>query len=137
MKTKLLFSVIALNLNACAAYQAVKQPGPADLSGIGIGTSRQVLVTKLGPPKMIDTLQDGTKQDMFEFQSGMHQASKARAILYVAGDVFTLGLSELIFWPLELTVMDSATCTALATYDNQYNVKSWSVTDKNNSAQGC
>jgi hypothetical protein len=137
MKTKLLLSILALNLTACAAYQAVKQPGPADLTNIGIGTSRQALVTKLGPPKMIDTLHDGTKQDMFEFQSGMHQASKARAILYIAGDVFTLGLSELIFWPLELTVMDSATCTALATYDEGYNVKSWSVTDKNNSAQGC
>jgi hypothetical protein len=131
--------IIALSMlsTGCAAYQAIKQPGPADLSGIGVGTPRQTIVSRLGPPKMIDTLKDGTKQDMFEFQSGLHQASKARAVLYIAGDVFTLGLSEIIFWPLELTVMDSAKCTAMAIYDENYNVTSWSVTDTDNSAQGC
>jgi hypothetical protein len=124
-------------LSGCSVYQAIQQPGPADLSGIGIGTPRQSIVSRLGAPKMIDTLKDGSKQDIFEFQSGAHQASKVRAVFYAAADVFTIGLAEIVLWPLELTALNSATCTGMATYDDNYKVTSWSVADRNNSAQDC
>jgi hypothetical protein len=81
-----------VSLNGCSIYKALDQPGPADLAGIGVGIPRQTIITKLGAPKMIDTTKEGLKQDVFEFQSGFHQASKARVILYLAGDVFTLGV---------------------------------------------
>ncbi|HEY8035220.1 MAG TPA: hypothetical protein VIF37_06485 [Methylobacter sp.] len=116
----------------------ITQPGAADLSGIGAGTRREEIITRLGAPKFGDTDKNGNKQDIFEFQSGMHQASKVRALPYLAADVFTLSLAELILWPLELTAMDSATCIGIATYDSMLKVDRWSVTRKKDaSAQDC
>lgn len=133
----ILISTALISLSGCSVYKASTQPGPADLSGIGIGTPRQVVISKLGPPKMVDADANGNKQDMFEFQSGMHQATKARVILYLAADVFTLSLAELVLWPMEMTVMESASCTGLATYDSKLKIESWNVTNKKESAQDC
>ena len=116
-------------LNGCSVYQATTQPGPADLSGIGIGTERQYIISKLGAPKLAETNANGLKEDMFEFQSGMHQGAKARVILYLAADVFTLALAEVILWPLELTLMEAATCIGTATYSNDMKAQSWRVTN--------
>lgn len=86
---------------------------------------------------MVDNDASGHKQDIFEFQSGMHQASKARVILYLAADVFTATLAELVLWPMEMTVLESATCTGVATYDSQLKVESWQVMNKKESLQNC
>ena len=77
--------------------------------------------------------------DMFEFQSGAHQASKARAIPYLAADVFTLGLAELILWPIEMTAFEAATCHGMATYNAQQKVIAWQATTKagQSSVQDC
>ena len=122
--------------NACSVYKAATQPPPADLQGLGIGTPRQEVIQRLGAPKFSDTNAEGKKQDSFEFQSGMHQGSKARVILYLAADVFTLALAELILWPMELTVMESATCNAFATYDASQKIEVWNV-KKKDGVQGC
>lgn len=124
-------------VSGCSIYKASTQPGPADLSGIGIGTPRQSVIAKLGAPKMVDSDSGGHKQDIFEFQSGMHQASKSRVILYLAADVFTATLAELVLWPMEMTVLESATCTGIATYDSKLKVESWQVTNKKESLQNC
>lgn len=139
MKTKITIAIIlSTQLFGCSAYQAISQPGSVDTSSIGIGTPRQEIISKLGTPKMIDTNQQGQKTDMFEFVSGANQATKARAILYVAADLFTLFASEIITWPLELTVFDAAKCTGLAVYDDKLKIKSWSLSDKNGmTIQGC
>ena len=122
--------------SACSISKAANQPPPADLLGLGVGSPRQEVIQRLGTPTFTDTNAEGKKQDSFEFQSGMHGASKARIILYVAGDLITLGLAELIFWPLELTLMKSATCNAFATYDASQKVEVWSVKQKDG-VQGC
>lgn len=122
--------------SACSVYKAATQPPPADLSGIGIGTPRQELIQRLGAPKFSDTDPQGRKQDSFEFQSGMHGASKARIILYLAADIFTLTLAEIILWPMELTVMESAVCNGFATYDYSQKVEAWKVSKKDG-VQGC
>ena len=140
MLSKLLLSSCAgiiLLTSGCSVYQAANQPGPADLTGIGIGTPRQEIIARIGAPKMIDTDSKGHKQDYFEIVSGLHQATKARVILYLAADVFTLTLAELVLWPLELTAMKEATCNGVATYDADQKVISWNVHSKENSAQKC
>jgi len=129
--------IISACLSGCSAYKALSQPGPADLSGIGIGTPRQEIFSRLGAPKMVDAAANGDKQDIFEFQSGMHQASKIRAVFYAAADVFTFGLAELILWPVEITMLESATCTGIATYDSKLKVESWYISNKKNSGQEC
>ncbi len=95
-----------------------------------------MVITKLGPPKFSDADPEGRKQDTFEFTSGLHQASKARIIPYLAADIFTLGLAELILWPIELTVMERATCIAMATYDQSHKVEVWNLSQKDG-VQGC
>ena len=122
--------------SACSVYKAATQPPPADLQGIGVGTPRQELLQRLGAPKFSDTDPQGRKQDSFEFLSGMHGASKARIILYLAADLFTLCLAEIILWPMELTVMETATCNGFATYDQSQKVETWSVSKKDG-VQGC
>ena len=133
----LILTSLALSLGGCSVYKAATQPGPADLSGIGVGTPRQIIISRLGTPKMIDTDAKGHKQDIFEFSSGMHQATKVRVVLYLAADVFTLTLAELLLWPLEMTLLESATCTGIANYDLNLKVQSWMVTDKKDTAQNC
>lgn len=135
---KILIPIAFALLDGCSVYKAASQPGPADLIGIGVGTKREEIISKLGAPKLVDNDKNGHKQDVFEFQSGLHQASKMRILPYLAADVFTLTLAELILWPMEMTILDKATCTGIATYDKKLQVESWLVTDKkDSSAQGC
>ena len=129
-------ALVILAHSACSVYKAATQPGPADLTGLGVGSLRQEVITRLGAPKFSDTDSEGRKEDSFEFQSGFHQASKARIILYLAADFFTLTLAEIILWPMELTVMERATCTAFATYDQSQKVETWKVSQKDG-VQGC
>lgn len=129
---KLIVSCLLLSaLSGCSVYKVLTQPGPANLDGIGVGTSRQEMISRLGPPKAIDTDKNGNKIDMFEFESGLHHASKLRAIPYLAGDFFTLFLSELVFWPMELTILESDVCTGTAMYDNNQKMMAWQVNRKN------
>lgn len=127
---------VLLAQSGCSVYKAASQPGPADVTGIGVGSRRTDVITRLGAPKFSDTDESGQKQDTFEFQSGLHQASKARVILYVAADFFTLCLAELILWPMELTVMERASCIAVATYNRSQKVEAFAVTQKDG-VQGC
>ncbi len=83
---------------------------------------------------MVDTDNQGNKQDVFQFQSGLHHASKIRALPYLAADVFTLTLSELLLWPLEITAMEAATCNGTATYDSRLRVTNWFVSKKYDSS---
>ena len=128
--------LVILAHSSCSVYKASTQPGPANLTGLGIGSSRGEVITRLGAPKFSDTDPQGRKQDTFEFESGFHQASKVRIILYLAADVFTLTLAELILWPMELTVMERAKCLAFVTYDQSQKVEIWNVTQKDG-VQGC
>lgn len=128
--------LLLLSFPGCSVYKAATQPGPADLSGLGIGTPRTQVIMQLGPPKMSESDAQGKKTDIYEFASGLHQGSKARIILYLAADVFTLALAELILWPIELTVMEKAVCIAHATYDKDQRVEAWMVRQKDG-VQSC
>ena len=128
--------VIMIANSACSVYKASTQPPPADLTGMGIGTRRVEVITRLGAPKFSDTDPAGKKQDVFEFESGFHQGSKARVILYLAADLFTLCLAEIILWPMEMTVMERAKCIASVTYDESQKVENWVLAQKDG-VQGC
>ena len=39
--------LICISLSGCSVYKAASQPGPADLSGIGVGTPRQIIISRL------------------------------------------------------------------------------------------
>lgn len=121
-------------MDGCSVYKALSQPGPADLTGIGPGASRAELLSRFGAPLMVDNDSRGNKLDVFQFQSGFHHASKFRALPYLAADLFTLTLAELILWPIELTALETATCTGAATYDANLRVITWIVNRKTDSS---
>ena len=122
--------------NACSISRAANQPPPADLQGLGVGTSRLEVIQRLDAPKFSETDAEGKKQEAYEFQSGMHGASKLRIIFYLAGDIVTLGLAEFIFWPIELTLLKSATCNATVTYDTSQKAETFHLSQKAG-VQGC
>ena len=46
--------MVCFFLGGCSVYQAAIQSGPADLSGIGLGTPRITMISKLGACRIID-----------------------------------------------------------------------------------
>jgi hypothetical protein len=129
-----IFLILMGLIEGCSVYKVLTQPGPAELDGIGPGSPRAELLSRFGAPLMVDNDSKGNKLDVFQFQSGHHQASKIRALPYLAADVFTLTLAELILWPIELTALETATCTGAATYDANLRVVTWIVNRKTDSS---
>ncbi|MFI3136920.1 MAG: hypothetical protein QX197_09095 [Methylococcaceae bacterium] len=111
-------------LCSCSIYQAAHAPRPVEYQQVKVGTPRTQAHELLGMPKMTEQKAQQTV-DSFAFSDGYHTASKARIILYLAGDIFTAGLSEIIFWPIEENVFDGSQCKATLTYDNNEQVLSY------------
>ena len=54
-------------------------------------------------------------------------------LLYLAGDLVTLGLAELVFWPMESVLMQGSKGRAIVVYGPDLIVRSVSVTRKDGS----
>jgi hypothetical protein len=105
----------ALSLPGCSIYKAATAPTPVALENVRNGASRIAIVGTLGIPKMSEVKGD-SKTDVYEFVNGSHEASKARIVLYIAGDLFTTFLAELVFWPMELGLGQGTAGRAIVTY---------------------
>jgi hypothetical protein len=46
---------------------------------------------------------------------------------YLAGDVFTLGLAEVVFWPVELALLKARDYKAHFAYDTQQHVNGYRI----------
>lgn len=113
--------------SGCATYTAVRIPGPVADETIGIGSHRSdVEVVLKRSPTDVYREGDGTIA-RYQYQDGPPEASKGRVILYLAGDVFTLFLSELIFWPIEAYASGQTQRIATAHYDPDNVLVAWSV----------
>ena len=117
-------------LYGCSIYEAIHAPAPVEYKHVRAGETREETIGHLGYPKMTEKTKDGKKVDRFEFMDGYHPASKGRVVLYLAGDVFTAGLAELIFWPMEMAVFDGKFCRATVTYGPDERVQHCAVVDK-------
>ncbi|NOT86221.1 MAG: hypothetical protein HOP02_15905 [Methylococcaceae bacterium] len=127
-KLILLISCTLTLLHGCSVYQAAHAPDPVEYKAVKLGSTRTETIATLGYPKMTDQ-KNNQKIDTFEFQDGYHAASKARIVLYLAGDVFTAGLAEFIFWPLEENVFDGQQCKGTVTYDVNNSVIGYDLKD--------
>lgn len=130
MLKKILTICFSASLLGCSVYSAIHAPDPVEYKDIKLGESRLSIITKMGTPKMSETNNE-VKTDLFEFTDGYGTASKSRVILYIAGDVFTLTLAELIFWPLEENAFDGKQCRGRVVYDRNDKVIDYEIVGKN------
>lgn len=115
-------------LCGCSIYEAAHAPPSVDYKKVNVGLTRAETISILGIPKLTDN-KEKQKTDTFEFLDGIHGASKARIILYLAGDIFTAGLSELIFWPIEANAFDGKQCRGTVSYNANDRVTGYNILD--------
>jgi hypothetical protein len=129
-KMKRLLAVIVCSALACGCsiYEAVHAPSPVDYKRVQLNATRLETITSLGLPKMTES-KDNKKIDTFQFFDGLHPASKSRIVFYVAGDFFSLGLAEFIFWPIEMLAFDGKKCTGTVSYNANDCVSSYTLLD--------
>jgi len=113
----------------CATYVAVTMPGPADDELIEPGMSQNEVETLLETGPESDYASGDITTVRYEYSDGPHQASKVRALVYIAGDVFTLFLTEIVFWPIELYASSEIERVATAEYDDDFTLHEWRVTE--------
>jgi hypothetical protein len=65
-----------------------------DLSMVRVGASRVLVEQELGKPIEQETLEDGRRSDVYEYEIG-DQPSGGRALAHGALDVLTLGIWEI------------------------------------------
>jgi hypothetical protein len=127
-----IMAVLVLNMVGCSIYKAATAPPPVAVDRVTVGTSRAEVMSVFGSPKNTDSAISG-KTDIYEFIDGNNGASKLRILPYIAADVFTLGLAELVLWPLELSVLQGSEGRAVVTFDADNVAKVVKVTEKNGS----
>jgi hypothetical protein len=113
----------------CSIYKAATAPSPVETSNLQIGMSRANVMSILGSPKSTEVV-NGERTEMYEYVNGSHEGSKVRILLYAAGDVFTIGLAELIFWPAELAFGQGTDERAVAIYDRDDKTRQIRITKK-------
>ena len=129
MKTSIIWIACGLLFSGCSVYEAAHAPPSVEYKHVRFGETRAETIAHLGLPKMSEKKGD-EQTDYFEFFDGYHPASKARIILYVAGDVFTACLAEVIWWPLEMAVFEGKLCRGTVKYGPENLVKSYEIRDK-------
>ena len=119
-------------MTGCSVMMAWKQPTIKDLSVLGPGTDRDVLVAQLGPPVSSEKIDNGQMKEIFAFVQGYSPTSlEMRGYLHATADVLSLGLWEIAGTPLEAH-FDGKLITVSVDFDSQKRVvstKTLSVTD--------
>jgi hypothetical protein len=128
------FSGLVLTLSltvfpACSIYKAATAPSPVGTDSLHAGMPRGQVISILGSPKSSE-VQNGERTEMFEYINGHSEGTKARILLYIAGDFFTLGLAELIFWPLEISLLQGSDERAVVMYGSDDKARVIQLTKK-------
>jgi hypothetical protein len=108
-------AILVALCSGCSIYKAATAPPPLAVENVKVGKSRDEIIASIGLPKSSENKGD-VRTDMHEFTSGSPEGTKIRIVLYVAGDVFTIGLAELVFWPIELAAGQGTDGRAIVTY---------------------
>lgn len=113
MRAVMIAMLAVLTFSGCSIYKVMTQPGHIPLGEVREGADRVKVEEIVGAPT--GSLPDGAV--VYQFADGKPGATKLRALLYLAGDVFTLGLAELIFFPTELYLLNEQSGMAGVKYD--------------------
>lgn len=115
-------ALLLLTLQGCSVYLASTQPDKKDLGVLDPGIPRTVVIAELGPPHSTEE-QMGVKTDLFRFRDGYSKFIKAvRVISHITLDVFSFGVWEAIWFPLE-SKLSGTDLTMQVTYDHNERVQ--------------
>ena len=117
----------------CSIYKAATAPPSVAVDHVRPGNTRFEVMSVFGSPKSSDVGQSNERTDVYEFIDGHHGATKLRIIPYLGADFFTLGLAELLLWPLELAALQGSEGRAVVTYDQNNRATTVIVTKKDGS----
>lgn len=104
-----LLLIISLMTSGCSVFMAASRSSyRGDINVVQIGVQRSVVIAELGQPDNFNTLENGVYDDRYNLDPEAHRTGTkiATVIFYLAGDIFTLLLTELIFTPAELAFRD-------------------------------
>ena len=132
MKSALVLLVFSFAMQGCSVYLAATAPGPVAVEEVKVGSTRAEAVAVFGMPVQ-STVHQGISTDVFEFIDGNPSASKLRILLYIAGDLLTVYLTELVFWPMELEMFQGTEGRAVVKYGPDDVVQSVHVTRRDGS----
>lgn len=113
----------------CSIYKAATAPSSVDTSSLQPGMPRSHVMSVLGYPRSTEVV-NGERTEMYEYVNGSDGASKVRILLYAAGDLLTIFLAELIFWPAELALGQGTDERAVAIYAQDDKVRQIRITTK-------
>jgi len=101
--TLILAGILMLAATACSPVLEATRPAPTDLSRFTPGQTRNSVVAVLGPP-LGQITQGGDPCDQYRLYTGAPNALAKGSIAAgeAVADVFTLGLTEIIFTPVEV-----------------------------------
>jgi hypothetical protein len=117
----------------CSIYKAATAPPSVPVDTVKTGSTRAEVMSVFGTPKSTDVIQSNERTDVYEFIDGNPGAAKLRIIPYIGADLFTIGLAELVLWPLELAAMQGSEGRAIVTYDQNNRATTVIVTKKDGS----
>jgi hypothetical protein len=120
---------MCLLINGCSIGSAINAPPSVDYESIVKGTEKHSVIDKFGSPYHTEEKR-GTTTENYNFIDGYHAGYKTRILLYAAGDFFTLGLAEFVFWPMEKLLLQGSEKSATVEYDRKGGVKNLSVFSK-------
>ncbi len=109
--------------SGCSIYRAANAPSPIPLKEVRAGVDRNKIIAVLGMPRSTEVNANNERTDVHEYIDGNSQESKARILLYVVGDLFTLGIAELVFWPIEMATLQGEEGRAVISYDRHGKAK--------------
>lgn len=100
MKTFLSLLLILLVSSGCSVGMAMSGKKNPDLGAVRVGSTRGEIELHLGTATKINTLEDGTRVDIYEYEIG-NEPSAGRAVFHGCMDILTLGIWEIFGTPVE------------------------------------
>jgi|GEM_PF-1177132 len=131
LATGLTMAVVQTAWQGCSVHHAMNVPPPVEYKNVGVGDQKMETIALLGAPKYSSKKGDFTT-DYYEFTDGHHGASKIRIIPYIAAGIFTAGLSEIVFYPIESGLIDGEACSANITFDKDDKIVAFQIDSKDN-----
>ena len=103
------FLSVCLLTSGCGVFMAASRSSyRGDINILKIGIPRSAVIAELGEPDNFTTLDNGGYDDRYTLDPDAHRTGTKilTVIFYLAADIFTLFLTELLWTPTEIALKD-------------------------------